>query len=195
MDSIIISRCSTLNQNVEYQANHLKHKYNKYNIVKIFESYGSGLKNFNNVEDYINYIEKNKIKFVLVTELSRISRKDRYLRYFINNCKLLDVKIICSFDDDNSGGDDYLKKIIKVTEENKLLKNRLNAGRDMYIKNGGKLGRKKSSKMTDKQLLKKHGDVVIYLKHNKSIRDVMMLTNKSSGTVQKIKKIITYGNT
>jgi 5-methylcytosine-specific restriction endonuclease McrA len=63
-------------------------------------------------------------------------------------------------------------------------------GRDKYIENGGKLGRKEGSIKDDEKLISEHSDVVKYLRQGQSIRNTMKLTGKSSGTVQKIKKLI-----
>ena len=71
-----------------------------------------------------------------------------------------------------------------------LIKERLNSGREKYIRDGGKLGRKTGSIKDPKKLLSEHADVVKYLKQGQSIRNTMKLTNKSSGTVQKIKKLV-----
>jgi len=185
-NAIIIARCSTVKQDTNYQINHLVDKYSEYNIVKIFESYCSGFKNFIDVEKYIDFLDTKNIKIVLVTELNRVSRKERYLKYFIDNCKILDVKIICAFNDKN----DSLKKQIEDSAlETERIKKRLNAGRELYIKKGGKLGRKRGSKKSDLHFLKENEKVTAFLNMGYSIRKVMSLTNKSSGTVQKVKKL------
>lgn len=71
-----------------------------------------------------------------------------------------------------------------------LIKKRLNSGRAKFVKDGGKLGRKVGSTKDTKQLLTQHSDIVKFLKQGQSVRNTMKLTNKSSGTVQKIKKLI-----
>jgi hypothetical protein len=66
----------------------------------------------------------------------------------------------------------------------------LNSGRDKFIRDGGKLGRKVGSDKDPKQLIAEHSDIVKFLKQGQSIRNTMTLTGKSSGTVQKIKKLV-----
>jgi len=67
---------------------------------------------------------------------------------------------------------------------------RMNSGRKKYIKDGGKLGRSKGTTETPQQFMTKHRDVVKHLKAGQSIRNTMTLTSKSSGTVQKVKRMI-----
>ncbi len=45
--------------------------------------------------------------------------------------------------------------------------------------------------MNNEQLLEEHHDVVKLLRKGLSIRNIMKITDKSSGTVQKVKSIIT----
>lgn len=59
-----------------------------------------------------------------------------------------------------------------------------------FIKEGGKLGRNKGTTETPQQFLAKHRDVVKHLKSGQSIRNAMTLTAKSSGTVQKVKRLV-----
>jgi len=58
------------------------------------------------------------------------------------------------------------------------------------LRSGGTLGRTEGTKETSQEFLSKHKDVLRYLKTGQSIRNTMILTNKSSGTVQKVKKIL-----
>ncbi|MFV0572488.1 MAG: hypothetical protein ACK5M1_08670 [Xanthomarina gelatinilytica] len=73
-----------------------------------------------------------------------------------------------------------------------LIKERLNSGRAKYIKEGGKLGRKVGSTKSKEQLLKENSDIVKFLKQGQSVRNTMTLTSKSSGTVQKVKRLIEH---
>jgi DNA invertase Pin-like site-specific DNA recombinase len=68
--------------------------------------------------------------------------------------------------------------------------NRLKSGRDKYIANGGRLGRNPDTKLTKEQFLEKHKDIIKYLNQGQSIRNIMKLTTKSSGTIQKVKQMI-----
>jgi len=74
--------------------------------------------------------------------------------------------------------------------ELKTTMQRMNSGRKKFIKDGGTLGRTKGTTENSQEFLSKHKDVLRYLKSGQSIRNTMILTNKSSGTVQKVKKIL-----
>ena len=138
----------------------------------------------------------------MVTELSRISRTVIGFLNFKHTCDNAKINII--IDDKNLNTLCSDKSIDLNTElvltigatfarmELAQLKSRLNSGRDKFIRENGysALGRKKGSVKSDTDLLKEHGDVVKHLKQGQSVRNVMKLTDKSSGTVQKIKKIL-----
>jgi DNA invertase Pin-like site-specific DNA recombinase len=68
--------------------------------------------------------------------------------------------------------------------------NRLKSGRAKYISNGGRLGRNPDTKLTKEQILEKHKDIIKFLNQGQSIRNIMKLTTKSSGTIQKVKQIM-----
>ena len=65
---------------------------------------------------------------------------------------------------------------------------RLNSGRDSYIKNGGKLGRKPGPVKTSEQKREEYKEVFSLLKKGNPIRNVAKLGGVSVSTVQRIKK-------
>jgi DNA invertase Pin-like site-specific DNA recombinase len=71
-----------------------------------------------------------------------------------------------------------------------LIQERLNSGRAKYIRDGGTLGRKVGSTKDDAKLLSEHADIVKFLRQGQSVRNTMKLTEKSSGTVQKVKRLM-----
>ena len=82
----------------------------------------------------------------------------------------------------------FLMKFAEI--ELKQTYRRLNSGRDKYVREGGKLGRKVGFKISDKDLLQKYPKVVKELKLGLSIRKVAILADVSTGQVHKIKKIL-----
>ncbi len=76
------------------------------------------------------------------------------------------------------------------TMERTAIRQRVKSGYDFYRKNGGKVGRKEGYKKDDEAILAEHKDAVKLLKQGLSVRKVMKLTDKSSGTIQKVKKLI-----
>ena len=68
---------------------------------------------------------------------------------------------------------------------------RLNSGRQQYIANGGKLGRKEGSTETAEQTLEKYPKVVKYLRQGKlSLREIAKQCDVALNTVQKVKKAL-----
>ena len=65
---------------------------------------------------------------------------------------------------------------------------RLNSGRESYIANGGKLGRKKGSVKTTEQKKEEYKEVISFLKRGYSVRNTATLANVSVSTVQRVKR-------
>jgi hypothetical protein len=59
-----------------------------------------------------------------------------------------------------------------------------------HIAFGGLLGHKPDSKKSKEQTLEMHKDILKYLKHGQSVRNIMTLTKKSNGSVQKVKQLL-----
>jgi DNA invertase Pin-like site-specific DNA recombinase len=70
------------------------------------------------------------------------------------------------------------------------IRQRIKSGYDNYRKSGGTVGRKKGFKKSNDDLLKQHSDIIKYLKQGQSVRNTMKLTDKSSGTIQKVKRLL-----
>lgn len=201
--AIIVSRCSTNEnrQDVTRQSEELRAKYgNTYVLVKEFSYYQSGTKNDHVNDEILEYAIANNVKHIIALEISRISRKISSFALFLENCNSRHINIII----DNFGmhtllPDGTQNAIIQSTlsiasafssMELSLIKSRLDSGREKYIRDGGKLGRKVGSTESDATTLQKHSDVVKYLRQGQSVRITMKLTGKSSGTVQKVKRIL-----
>lgn len=201
--AIIISRCSTNEnrQDVTRQSQELTSTYgNQYNIIKEFSYYKSGTKNDEVNGEILDFAVNNHVKHIITLEISRISRKISSFALFLEKCNEHKINIII----DNfklhtllPNGDTnaMVQTMLSVAStfasmELSLIKERLNSGRAKYIKDGGTLGRKVGSTKDNKKLLLEHSDIVKYVRQKQSIRNVMKLTGKSSGTVQKIKNLL-----
>jgi DNA invertase Pin-like site-specific DNA recombinase len=203
--AIIISRCSTNEnrQDVTRQSQDLTSKYsNRFEIVKTFEYYQSGTKNESENDTFLKFAINHNIQTILVTELSRISRT---VIGFLNFKKICDeAKINIIIDDKNLNTLNQDKSIDLNTEliltigasfsKMELIQTalRLNSGRAKFIRENGysALGRKIGSKKDEKTLKAENADIIKYIKQGQSVRNIMKLTGKSSGTVQKIKKLV-----
>lgn len=201
--AIIISRCSTNEnkQDVTRQSKELICTYGEqYNIVKQFTYYKSGTKNDEVNAEILEYAIKNDVKHIIALEISRISRKISSFALFLEKCNEHKINIIIDNFKlhtllPNGEINSMVQTMLSIAStfasmELSLIKDRLNSGRAKYIKEGGKLGRKVGSTKSKAQLLKEHSDIVKFLKQGQSIRNTMTLTNKSSGTIQKVKRLI-----
>jgi DNA invertase Pin-like site-specific DNA recombinase len=202
-NAIIISRCSSNDQrqDVYRQQQELLSTYGtQYNIIKEFNYYQSGTKNDEVNAEILDYAIKNGASHIITLEISRISRRISSFALFLEKCNDHKINIII----DNF----KLHTLLPTGEKNgmvqtmlsiastfanlelSLIQERLNSGRAKFIRDGGKLGRKEGSIKEDKKLLSEHSDIVKFIKQGQSVRNTMKLTGKSSGTVQKIKKLV-----
>jgi len=202
---VILTRVSTKSQSYERQVVDLKNYANSQNdtIVGEFNEKISGaVKNearqsFNMIKELL---KTQNIDKVLVWEVSRLGRNTgevlKMLEYFHSN----NISIyIYNYNLETINPDGSINQIAQLVitllaefarTERAITCDRLRSGYNLYRKNGGTVGRKQGSKKSNSTLLKENKDVVKYLKRGYSIRDTMKLTNRSTGTIQKIKKII-----
>jgi DNA invertase Pin-like site-specific DNA recombinase len=201
--ALIIARCSTdeTRQNVNRQTQELEAKYgNHYDIVKTFAYYQSGTKNEDINLEMLSFAIENGVQNIIVSEISRISRKVLSVLEFIEKCNTEKINVVIeNYNLHTLNKDKTINTMVQMMlsigasfSQAELIqtKIRLNSGRDKYIRDGGKLGRKVGSKKDTKRLTTEHADIVKFIKQGQSVRNTMKLTNKSSGTVQKIKKIL-----
>lgn len=207
MKVVIFSRVSSQVQDYQRQTDELK-EYSKkmgWEVVKIFEEKISGGKKNEErpiLMEMIDFIKENKehsIKKVITWELSRIGRSPiqvlRTIELLNENCISLYIK---NFNletlNDNCEVNPLSQFMIQILNsvnemERTTIRMRMKSGYDNYRKTH-KVGRKEGFRKDEQNLLTEYKDVVKLLKQGYSIRKVMKLTDKSSGTIQKVKKII-----
>lgn len=200
--AIIIARCSTneTKQDVSRQVNDLTSAYSgNYDIIEIFSYYKSGLDNDEENDFILKYCKKNNVENILVTEVSRISRKISSFSLFLEECNKHCINLVI----DNyklhtwiNGKENTMAQAmlqiaaVMARNELELTKDRLNSGRRKYISEGGKLGRNIGSEESKQKFLEKYPEAIRLLKKGRSVREVMKICNLSSGTIQKIRKMI-----
>ena len=202
---VIYSRVSTGIQDYKRQTDELMEYSNKmgYKVVKTFEEKISGGKineERPKLMEMIGFVKSNQIDKVLCWELSRIGRNtievlktikllnDNCISLYIKNYNIETLNDKCEV---NTLSQFMIQILTSVSEmEKSTIRQRVKSGYDNFIKNGGKVGRKEGFKKDDEILLTEHKDVVKLLKQGYSVRKVMKLSDKSSGTVQKIKKLL-----
>lgn len=205
MKVVIYSRVSTITQDYKRQTEELKEYSQKmgFQVIKTFEEKISGGKNNEErpkLMEMINFIKENEIDKVLCWELSRIGRNtievlktikllnDNCISLFIKNYNIETLNDKCEI---NPLSQFMIQILTSVSEmEKTTIRQRVKSGYDQFRKNGGKVGRKEGYKKDKERLLEENKDVLKLLKQGYSVRKVMKLTEKSSGTVQKIKKLM-----
>ena len=204
---VIFSRVSTLTQDYQRQTDELLEYADKmgYSVEKVFEEKISGAKK--NEERKIlmammSYIKSNQIEKVLTWELSRIGRDSLQVLQVIE--MLNDSKISLyiknyNLETLNPNGtinplSQFMVQILNCVNmmDRQALIQRLRSGYSAARNKGIKVGRKTGVQVkSDDQFLKENKEVAKLLKQGFSVRKVMKLSDRSSGTVQKVKKLIT----
>ena len=204
--AVIYSRVSSegIRQDTERQTTELIEYANKmgYELVGVYEEKVSGFKKNEDRPIFsrmLEEIDKGTIDKVLVWELSRIGRS---VIQSLQNIQLLTDKKVSIYiknfnletlNDDktpNSLSMFMVQILFSVANmESQLTKIRMVSGYRNHIKNGGKVGRKSGSIETEDETIQKHTDIVKLLKKKLTIRQISGLTNKSTNTVLKVKKI------
>ena len=209
INAVIYSRVSSESerQDTERQTEELKDYADRmgYTIVEVYEEKVSGFKKNEQRPVFSKMLEDmqaNHIDKVLVWELSRIGRS--VLQSLQNIQTLHDLKVgiyIKNFnletlneDKTPNGLSMFLVQILfaVASMETKMTLARLNSGYQNHIKKHGSksVGRKKGSIDSDEKILERHSDIVRLLKRGISIRNISAITNKSSNTVLKVKKLM-----
>lgn len=205
MKIVIYSRVSTGIQDYKRQTDELIEYSIKHNFIvaRIFEEKISGAKDNEDrpaLMEMIGFIKENKIDKVLCWELSRIGRNtievlktiklltENKISLFIKN---YNIETLNEHKEVNPLSQFMIQILTSVSEmERTTIRQRIKSGYDSFRKNGGKVGRKEGYRKDNEMLLSEHKDIVKLLKQNLSVRKIMKLTDKSSGTIQKVKKLL-----
>lgn len=207
--TVIYSRVSSESerQDTERQTKELQEYANRmnYDVVEIFEEKVSGFKKNDQRPIFSKMLELAKegsIDKILVWELSRIGRS---VLQSLQNIQLLhDLKVglyIKNFNLETLNEDKtpnslsmFMVQILfsVASMESKMTLSRLQSGYRNHIKkNGNKsVGRKKGNTDSDEKILNRHSEVVRLIKRGLSIRNIAAITNKSTNTILKVKKLI-----
>jgi DNA invertase Pin-like site-specific DNA recombinase len=205
MKVVIYTRVSTDTQDTERQIKELEElsKRMNWDVQKVFKETISGAKK--NTErkglmDMVGFIQENKVDRVVVWELSRLGRSTlevlKTLEEFHSNGIGLYIHNYSLHTLTEKGEVNPMARMMVTmlsefaTMERETIRQRMVSGFKNYIEKGGRVGREKGWSKGDDKLLEEHKDVAKLLRQGLSVRKVMKLTDKSSGTVQKIKKLL-----
>ena len=203
--AVIYARVSSTNdrQNTQRQIEDLTRfaNSNDYSIVGTYEEHISGAtKNENRtvLMECINYCIANKVNYILLSELSRLGRStlqvlkslellhEAGVSVYIQNLGIYTLNATGEANPIASIMVTVLAEMANIERSNIVY--RLNSGRESYIANGGKLGRKKGSVKTTEQKKEEYKEVISFLKRGYSVRNTATLANVSVSTVQRVKR-------
>ena len=204
MNAVIYARVSSTNdrQSTDRQVADLNTyaEVNNIKVVKTFEEHISGAKR--NEErpvlcECLAYCIENKVDILLISELSRLGRNVDEVLANVKLCKDNHLNIyfqkenLSIFQPDGTKNP-FLNIFISVLGtcaemERENIKFRLNSGRQHYIENGGKLGRKEGSVKSKEQKEIEYKAVLKELRKGTSVRRTAKLCDVSVSTVQRLK--------
>ena len=190
--AVIYARVSSTNdrQNTQRQIEDLTRfaNSNDFRIIGTYEEHISGAtKNENRtvLMECINYCIANKVNYILLSELSRLGRsnlqvlKSREMLHeagvsvYIQNLGIYTLNATGEANPIASIMVTVLAEMANIERSNIVY--RLNSGRESYIANGGKLGRKKGSVKTTERKKEEYKEVISLLKRGYSVRNTAKL--------------------
>jgi len=203
---VIFSRVSTMAQDYQRQTDELLEYASKmgYSAERIFEEKISGAKKNEERKELMammDYIKSNQIEKVLTWELSRIGRNAVQVLQVVEMLNEAKVSLFIknyNLETLNPDGtvnplSQFMVQILNSVNEmeRQTIVQRLQSGYKAALNNGVKVGRKTGIQIkTNEQFLHENKEVIKLIKQGYSVRKVMKLTDKSSGTVQKVKKLM-----
>lgn len=203
--SVIYARVSSMGgrQNTERQVRDLQAyaDHEGYEVSKVFEEHISGAKRSQDrpiLCECMEYCITNHIGILLISELSRLGRKVDEVLENVKYCKDHHLNIyfqkenLAIFNPDGSENP-FLTIMIAVLGtcaqlERDAIYYRLQSGREKYIADGGKVGRKVGYRKPMETKEEEYREVIRHLKKGTTIRDTAKLTGHCIRTVQRIKK-------
>ena len=202
---VIYARVSTAGQDYDRQLAELRGYASRmrYEIVKEFSETISGAKKVaerDALTDLLKFVNENQVDKVLIYECSRLSRR---ITDFLNVIDFLTERRISLFILQNGletlQADGSVNPIAQVvmgiisqfnSMERELIRSRMQSGYNHFRQQGGKVGRKVGYRKSEDELREQYGKEIQLLRKGLSLRNIAAITGTSTGTLQKIKKII-----
>ena len=202
--AVIYARVSSSNdrQDTSRQIKDLENyaKSQNIEIVNIYEEHISGAKKIEERQilgECLEYCKRESVNFLLLSELSRLGRStlqvlrslemlhESKVSVYIQNLGLYTLQPNGEVNPIASIMVTVLAEMANIERSN--IQYRLNSGRTNYISNGGKLGRKTGSTITEEKKKEEYKDTIALLKKGYSVRNVAKLQNIGISTVQRIR--------
>lgn len=148
----------------------------------------------------IQLVESGQVKELVVEEQSRLGRNTGDVLQTLEWLDLHEVNVVVrnlGIQSRPNGNKNPIWKMISAVMsslyelELENIKERTQTGRMIYVQKGGILGRPAGSQESDREFLQKEGSSVIlkYLGRGMTFREISKLTNSSTRTIQKVKRI------
>ena len=202
--AVIYARVSSVNdrQDTSRQVSDLQ-KYADVQCVKIvniYEEHISGAKKIEEREvltECLRYCVTQHPNYLLISELSRLGRStlqvlrsleilhEAKVSVYIQNIGLYSLQPNGEINPVTSILITVLSEVAAIERTN--IRYRLESGRQKYIADGGKLGRKQGSIKSMDQRKEEYKEVISLLRRNYSVRNVAKLTGHSLQTIQTVK--------
>ena len=174
---------------------------NSIDIVKTFEEHISGAKKTKDrpvLTECLDYCINNNVGILLISELSRLGRNVDDVLSNVQFCKEHHLNVyfqkeqLSIFNADGKKHP-FLTIFVSVLAtcaemERENIKYRLNSGKEKYIAEGGKVGRKAGWTKSDEKLQEQYASVIKQLKKGYPIRLVAKSEGVGVSTVQRMKK-------
>ena len=202
---VIYARVSTTGQDYQRQLSELRGYASRmnYEAIHVFAEKISGAKKVAEREaltDLLKYVEENEVDKVLIYECSRLSRR---AVDFLQVIEYLTEHGISVYIHQNGletllsdGSPNPIAQLVLGilaqfnSMERGLIRSRMQSGYNHFRQQGGKVGRKVGYRKSADELRAQYSKEIQLLRKGLSLRNIAAITGTSTGTLQKIKKII-----
>ena len=203
MKAVIYTRVSKNDQTTQRQLNELS-KVQGFEVVRTFSENISGfskrMEERKGLQNMLKYVQKNEIKCVMVSEVSRLGRNTLECLNLINDLEKESICLYihnlgCTIGRDCSQDTIFTKLIVTIMAdlarmESEQLSQRIKSGIRNRKEKGLHTGRKVNSKESKESFLRKHMDIQKYLSLGRSYSEITKLTGAAPFTISKVKKAL-----
>ena len=203
MKAVIYTRVSTKDQATQRQVNDLS-KVEGFTVVKTFSENISGfsksMEERKGLQDMLKYVRKNGIKYIMVSEVSRLGRNTVECLNLIHELEnegicLYIHNLGCTIGKDCGQDSIFTKLIVTIMAdlarmESEQLSQRIKSGIRNRKEKGLHTGRKVNSAESRERFLGKHKDILKYLNLGRSYSEITKLTGAAPYTISKVKKAL-----
>ncbi len=147
------------------------------------------------LNDCIDYCFDNGIGYIVISEVSRLSRNTNLLEEICENLIKKSINVYaCSermylFDDNFNINEKFYNKVLYAEQEAEMIKDRLKQGMETFVDNGGVVGRKRGWKKTTEAYKEQYFAEINLLQKGLSLRKISDITGSGINTIRKVKQM------